>query len=243
MSVNLRFALFYSAAIILFIVLTITSLMFEWTALWQRVLLLSVFIVITHIIDYNMGTYYHRWGSIYLHRKKFDQAITAYSKAIKNNSRSQEAYNYRGIAFHGKEMYDQAIEDYNQALALNPNYAEVYYNRGCAYHFKKMPDQAIEDYNEALAFQPVSGFAAFAYNNRGAAFLDKEMFDQAIDDCSKAIKLKHKFANAYYSRGKAYVGKGRTGNALADFKAFLTYAAPGDSNIDNAQKHLQELDG
>ncbi len=241
MSVKLKFILLYSTAIVFFLITA--SLILEWTAWWQRVLLLSVFIIIIYGIDHKRGTYYHLSGGIYLNRNKFDQAITAYSKAIRNNPKDPEAYNCRAIALHGKGMYDQAIEDYNQALALNPRYAEAHYNRGSAYHFKEMPERALEDYNRALALKPVGGCAAFAYNNRGAAFLHQEMFDQAVDDCSRAIKLEYKYANAYYCRGEAYVGKGLTSNAIADFTAFLTYAGPGDSNIDKAQKYLQELNG
>ena len=46
------------------------------------------------------------------------------------------------------------------------------------------------------------------YYNRGVARLDKREHDLAISDFTKAIEKNPRFANAYFYRGRAYLGKG-----------------------------------
>lgn len=54
--------------------------------------------------------------------------------------------------------------------------------------------------------------------NRGNANLEKDYYDQAISDYSKAIQILPDYADAYYSRARAYHGKGDYPRAVTDYK-------------------------
>ena len=83
-----------------------------------------------------------------------DEAIAAFSEAIRIDPKEAAAYFNRGLAWRSKGAYDNAIADYNQALALNPNSFQVYINRGVAWGRKGEYDKAVADYNQALQLKP-----------------------------------------------------------------------------------------
>jgi tetratricopeptide (TPR) repeat protein len=144
----------------------------------------------------------------------YDYAITAYSEAIKYDSKYPIAYNNRGVAYFKTGDHDRAIADYTQAIRLNPKVASPYANRGRAYHAKGDNGHAIADYTKAIS---IDAKYAVAYNNRGLAYVAKGDTGRAMADYTKAIKLDAKNADAYNNRGMAYAAKGDNDRAIADY--------------------------
>ena len=62
----------------------------------------------------------YRRGIMLVHQKQYDQAITAFDKAIKLHPTLALPYENRGNAYLSKGKYDQAIRDFDQAIALDP---------------------------------------------------------------------------------------------------------------------------
>ena len=150
--------------------------------------------------------------------RKYDEAITHYTKAIELKPDLAEAYNNRGNAYADQGDFDSAISDYNIVIQLNPNYAEAYSNRGAAYYKKGDFDSAISDYNAAIQLNPNY---AEAYYNRGAAYYKKGDFDSAISDYNAAIQLNPNYAEAHYNRGAAYASKGDFDSVISDCNAAI----------------------
>ena len=150
--------------------------------------------------------------------REYDEAIHAYSEALRLQPDFAEAYINRGNARHGKSDLDGAISDYDQALRLKPDDADAYYNRGCARSDKGDLDGAIRDYDKALRLQPDH---ANAYNNRGNARKAKGDLDGAIRDYDQALRLKPDEADAYVNRGLARQAKGDVAGAIRDYQKYL----------------------
>ncbi len=93
-------------------------------------------------------------GDKFYEMQKFDEAITAYTKAIEKNPNDFAFYNNRGVAFHAKGDYEQAIADYTKAVELNPYHFSSYNNRGAAYEDIGVIERAIADYQKALELEP-----------------------------------------------------------------------------------------
>jgi len=66
-------------------------------------------------------------------KRRWDEAIDEYNKAIEINHEYACAYNARGHAYYRKGQYDKAISDYTKAIELNSRYAYAYKNRGFVY--------------------------------------------------------------------------------------------------------------
>ena len=79
---------------------------------------------------------------IYYLQKDFDNAIKAYSKAIKINPSYAYALNDRGSCFRALEDYENAVADYLEASKHDPQ-AFVFNNLASAYRKSGDKDQAI----------------------------------------------------------------------------------------------------
>src|SRR3990167_7868462 len=80
-------------------------------------------------------------GKNYYLNKEYDNAIEAFTKAIKLDPNYAKAYSARGfLLYRNKGLFDSAIEDYSKAIAINPNDVQIYISRGLAYADKGQHD-------------------------------------------------------------------------------------------------------
>jgi tetratricopeptide (TPR) repeat protein len=130
---------------------------------------------------------YVKRGDEHREAKRYQQAIEAYTEALRLDLSNVAAYNHRGIAYYKWNKYEQAIADYSQAIALRPQDVSTYYhNRGLAYHKWGKQEQAIPDFDHAIKLDPQY---ATAYFNRGAAHKDLGNTQQAIADFEQYLQL------------------------------------------------------
>jgi tetratricopeptide (TPR) repeat protein len=172
---------------------------------------------------------FFRKGKESYDQKDYDQAIDAYTQAIRLNPNYTEAYYNRGSAYYYKKDYDRTIGDFTQAIRLNPNLATAYNNRGLAYYNKNDYDRAIGDFTQAIRLNPNY---ANAYYNRGLAYYNKNDYDRAIGDFTQAIRLNPNVAAAYNNRGLAYNNKNDYDRAIGDYTQAIRLN-PNDANAYN----------
>jgi Flp pilus assembly protein TadD len=115
------------------------------------------------------------------------KALGYWTKAIRKNPKSSEAYNNRGLAYYNLKRYQQAVKDYSQAIRMNPEDAIAYNNRGNAYYEMMKYEPAESDYNKSLTINPQY---ANAYMNRGLVYYQMDKTDQACADLERACELK-----------------------------------------------------
>jgi tetratricopeptide (TPR) repeat protein len=158
-------------------------------------------------------TFYKRGVEQY-EKKEYDQAIAAFTEAVRLYPQYNMAYNYRGLTYYKKGDYDAAITDYAEAIRIDPKYAWAYCSRGDAYYAQKDYDAAIIDYTKAVE---LNSKYAYAYYSRGMAYYYKKDYDAAIKDHTEAIRLDPKYDAAYYWRGNAYYQKDDYDAAITDY--------------------------
>jgi tetratricopeptide (TPR) repeat protein len=88
-------------------------------------------------------------GNAYFANLDYDNAIIAYSDAIKLDPKYAPAYLKRGLVWYYKPDHGVAINDYNDAIQLNPKDGEAYYNRGSAYKKLGKNAEAQADFEKA----------------------------------------------------------------------------------------------
>lgn len=156
---------------------------------------------------------YLRSGEARRKQGNHDEAIAAYTEAIRLDPALIVAYNNRGLARREKGDKDGAIADYTEAIRLNPAFAVAYTNRGYMFQEKGNLDEAIADYTEAIRLDPTD---KWPYNRRGYARLVQGDHEGAIADGTEAIRLDPTDAVAYTNRGVARWEKGDQDGAIAD---------------------------
>jgi len=170
---------------------------------------------------------------------KLDEAILAFTVAIKLNPRDYVAYHDRGETYLRKHLYDMAIADFSRSLTEATSAHEIslelgnqwpgpffkkifsynYNNRGAAYYKKGQADLAKEDFDKAIAIDPDD---TAAYFNRGKIYLNEKAYDKAIANYSKAIDLGRKDVEMYKGRAAAYAAAGQYGKAIEDLSLVMS---------------------
>jgi tetratricopeptide (TPR) repeat protein len=111
--------------------------------------------LLRHLSSHAKGSKFHyKRGHTCLFNKENDQAIVAFTEAIRLSPKYAAAFYDRGNAWTAKKEYDKAIADFSEALRLEPKSDAAYCNRGNAWWFKHQSARALADYLEAIRLDP-----------------------------------------------------------------------------------------
>jgi TonB family protein len=154
-------------------------------------------------------------GLNYIKAGEFENAVKAFTEAIKINKKYSTGYAGRGIAYMNLGEYEKAIEDFNMAIKKSSKIGLYYKLRGDAYSVLKNFDKAVEDFNSAIKIDPEM---PEAYFERGNAFRNMEKYSEAVTDYSKVIELDKSYLQAYNNRAAAYNKLNDSENMCLDIK-------------------------
>jgi tetratricopeptide (TPR) repeat protein len=162
--------------------------------------------------------YYSR-AIAYDRLRRFDKALTDFSKAIELIDPSKDAFavaawNWRGAIYCDFAQYDRALADFSKAIELDAKFAVAWHNRGGAYRKLGQPAKAVADVSRAIELEPKD---AKWWLHRGVIYCDHlGQYDKAVADFSKAIELDASLADAWHDRGIAYLKQGHPNKAIGD---------------------------
>jgi tetratricopeptide (TPR) repeat protein len=159
------------------------------------------------------ATEWYRKGLTAMRTGNYNEAISAYTKAVRLDPQYVLAYIDRSFAYSKLGNFQQVFENANKAIELDPRNARAYVNRGDAYSRVGNNQQAFKDANKAIELDSKN---VMAYVNRGLAYSRLDNNQQAIEDYNKAIGLDPKYALAYVDRSSAYITSGNYQQALED---------------------------
>jgi len=137
-------------------------------------------------------------------KKKYDEAITYYKKALAIDPDYADAHANLGLVYIMKEMFDEAIAELKQVIALDPNHAGAHYNLGLAYDTQGNTKKAIMEYEKAVEINP--DFAD-AHKNLGIAYSE--------------TGLDAKAADSFYKAGVLFVEQGDEENAFNSYEGLI----------------------
>ena len=143
----------------------------------------------------------HFWqGRIFHSESKWDEAVSAFSKAINRKSEWSLAYQWRGATYREMGDLEAALEDYDRVIELQPE--SYWYNRrGLVHEENKQFDKAVADYTRAIELNPRW---AVAYNNRGFARMNLKQWEKAKKDFETAIRLDPSAPTPYVNLAGTY---------------------------------------
>src|SRR6266403_2786325 len=140
----------------------------------------TVVLLKTAVADNPQGqdaaTYYEQ-GAALFKAEKFEEAVKAFTQAIKLKPDHADAYSYLGDAYYELGDVKKAADAYKQAIRYKPDSAVIYEKLGTAYRGRGDYKKAIEAYNESIRLNPK---AQLTHYNLGAIYADRENEQSAV---------------------------------------------------------------
>jgi tetratricopeptide (TPR) repeat protein len=148
---------------------------------------------------WSSGTNEAREGQEALDAKKYDEAITHFSRAIRGNPRHAVAYAGRSWAYLARGEPQKALADSDAAIRLSPGLCDGYRARANVLASTNRLPEAIDALSEAIRRAPECGPA---YYDR-ALLASRHGFKDAkpLADVQEAIRLDPKSAPAHALAG------------------------------------------
>jgi tetratricopeptide (TPR) repeat protein len=162
-------------------------------------------------------------GALALNAGKYDEALTAFKKALELSPQSAAFLYLTGECYENLGQKKTAEEYFVRATAATPQSAQEYMGQGEA--FSRLGDyrKASEAFHAALKADPmdVSMRVYFA-----TIMLKNGYLDQAVEHFSLALKLSPAYAPAYKGMGQVMLEKGRNAEAIGYFDRALEFLSP-----------------
>ncbi len=157
-------------------------------------------------------------GNRCLDRKKYAEAILAFSRALGGGFDEASICRQRAAAHVARRDFARAAADLNRLVALRGNELESHLLRAEFFLTVGKIDEAIADLTVAVKIDPKS---ARLYVDRGRACLAKGEYDLALACFDKAQRRDPRDTDVFRYRGDAWALKGDGERAFAEYTAAL----------------------
>lgn len=172
-------------------------------------------------VDMGSPTAYLFRGMASARLKKFDEAISDFSRAIElcrcrenasyeglddRSTTEVDAYEWRGWTYAQLGKYDLAAADYSYLIELKPGDAFYHCKRGRALNNVGDLEHAIEDLNRSILLDPERKEAYFL---RGLVYFKQRFFERAVEEFLQALRFDHLayWPNLNLSEAYLFLGK------------------------------------
>ena len=146
-----------------------------------------------------MDNEYHNLGNLLQESGKFEEAVTAYQKAVELNPDFSWSYHSLGDVLQQLERWEEAVAAYRKAVELNPDFSWSYHNLGDVLLKLEQWEEAAAAYRCEIALK--ADFA-WSFCNLGDALTHLKQWDEAIDAYLKAIFIDRDLPGIYQKLGK-----------------------------------------
>jgi tetratricopeptide (TPR) repeat protein len=147
-------------------------------------------------LDPNNPRIHHDLGMALLHQRKFDQAISHLSAALRGMpdgiSLQYSAVNMHhalGRALFHKGNFGEASAHLSQALRLDPNNPNLNYDLALSLAAQGKVDQAVKHYSDAISRKPDIDTSPTLHDLLAINYAKSGRFRQAISSAQKALTL------------------------------------------------------
>lgn len=184
-----------------------------------------------HAIEVTKDNYmgYFGMGGVFRDSGRLDDAIAAYSEAIRLFPGVTAARGGLGAVYLKQGRLDEAAAQLSEAVRLNPNSAEDHISLGIAYKQLGRAGDALAQFSEAIKLEPDS---ADAHYNLGTLYAGGGQCDEAQAQFALALRLEPDHAQTHYNLGLCLASQGKMSEAAAEFTKAIQLK-PGYGNAHN----------
>jgi tetratricopeptide (TPR) repeat protein len=165
-------------------------------------------------------------GDIYMARKEYATAITAYQQVLSTDAKNAAVLNKVGIAYQQLGELQQSERFYKRAMHADKNFASAANNCGTVEYDKKHYGKAINLYTKALSMH---GDMPTIYSNLGYAYFSNKEYPEAMTAFEKALALDPTIFDRKGQGGTVVQQRTTTDPGLFYFLVAKTYAHAGDA--------------
>ncbi|HET6278713.1 MAG TPA: tetratricopeptide repeat protein [Candidatus Polarisedimenticolia bacterium] len=155
---------------------------------------------------------YLRLGQMQLDQGKTSQAIESMRKAIDQDPRMVEAYNFLGLIYLTNSEFDRAIEQFEEAVKIDPYFTDARNNLGIACRRVGQLDRAEEEFQAALKDGNYRSPEKI-HLNLGHLYLEQNRHGEAIESFQRAVEIAPEYLLGLMGLGQAYIAAGQVDQA------------------------------
>jgi tetratricopeptide (TPR) repeat protein len=148
----------------------------------------------------------------------YEEAIPAYTNAIRLQNEEALLYCWRARAYLGNKQHQLALEDCEKAIELDPQAGLPYSVRGMVYNDMGRHDEALEDFTKSARLDPED---TSHIRGKSVVYADTNSFELGLDEANKLIIHSPDEKWAYYVRAYFLRRLKRYDEALDDLNAAL----------------------
>lgn len=141
-----------------------------------------------------IGLTYNEMGKYLFQKKRFDEALTIFTEALKFRGKDWGVLVNRGDCYKETNKWDLALEDYLAAEdvvgakeEISTRIALLYNSIGIHFFNEKKIEKALEAFNSCLKYG--KNMSAGFYLNRARAFLENKEIKMATKDLESALQI------------------------------------------------------
>ncbi|MBR4448188.1 tetratricopeptide repeat protein [Methanobrevibacter sp.] len=125
-------------------------------------------------------------GEFFLELEMFDESLFCFDLSLKKNSKTYNAWVYKGLCLKEMGRYDEALKSLDASLKLSP-YDPISWNcKGLVYNSIEDWDNAIRCFDKCLMLD--SNYIS-AIVNKATSYYKKGKTDESIDCCELALSM------------------------------------------------------
>lgn len=141
-------------------------------------------------------------GLNYANKNEFEKAIKEFEKALKIDSKNQEALFNLGFVYSDMGDSANAYEIFKKLINLNPNYIEAFNQLGLVFAKQGKFTDSVFVFEKGIEHNPE---AALLYNNLGNVYFEYGNYEKAYQCFKKAGELDPVFAERLYHLGISHL--------------------------------------
>lgn len=144
-------------------------------------------------------------------RRRFEDALEAYNKAIVLHPNDNAVLNYKAAALVFLHRYEEAIGVYNLLLLMNPRNRSAWLDKGGQLAIIGHRDEAIQCFDEAIAIDP---HYAISWYRKGRVYLSLNKLKDAVESFEEAKLCDPKNSLVLHDLGSTLAQMGQFESAI-----------------------------
>lgn len=166
-----------------------------------------------------LGEAYLMLATGYEKQRRFDEAITAYQKAIAARPNEYALHQNLADLLRNQNRFNEAIDTLRKALQVFPKDGRIYTTLGALYSLADRHEEATKAAQAGILYLPNE---SMAYTNLCRAYNDVNKPEMAIRECNTALRLNPNDGETYFYLARANDLAGKPDEATRYYKRAVT---------------------